>query len=62
MLFDAQHDHQLDLSRTPYIGDDERDGQAARAAGAPYLHVDDATLLDHVRTIVGAQTTERITR
>jgi D-glycero-D-manno-heptose 1,7-bisphosphate phosphatase len=61
MLFDAQHEHQLDLSRTTFIGDDERDGEAARAAGAPYLHVDDAaSLLDHVRTLVGA-TLERTT-
>jgi histidinol-phosphate phosphatase family protein len=54
MLFDAQHDHELDLSRTFFIGDDERDGLAAEAAGAPYLHVDDSmSLLDHVRSLVG---------
>ena len=33
MLFQAQHDFNLDLSRTVFIGDDERDGQAAEAAG-----------------------------
>ena len=33
MLFQAQHDFNLDLSRTVFIGDDERDGQAADAAG-----------------------------
>lgn len=61
MLFDAQHEYQLDLSRTIFIGDDERDGQAADAAGALYRHVDDTTsLLHHVRSIVG-QATERIT-
>lgn len=61
MLFDAQHEHQLDLTRTTFIGDDERDGQAARAAGAPYLHVDEASsLLDHVRKLVGP-TPERTT-
>jgi histidinol-phosphate phosphatase family protein len=32
MLFQAQHDFNLDLSRTLFIGDDERDGQAAEAA------------------------------
>ncbi|HEX3626187.1 MAG TPA: HAD-IIIA family hydrolase [Verrucomicrobiae bacterium] len=32
MLFQAQHDFNLDLSRTFFIGDDERDGQAAEAA------------------------------
>jgi D-glycero-D-manno-heptose 1,7-bisphosphate phosphatase len=60
MLFDAQHEHQLDLSLTPYIGDDERDGEAARAAGMPYLHVDEqVSLLDHVRRLT-AQVPERI--
>jgi len=33
MLFQAQRDFSLDLSRTLFIGDDERDGQAADAAG-----------------------------
>jgi histidinol-phosphate phosphatase family protein len=33
MLFQAQHDFNLDLSQTLFIGDDERDGQAAEAAG-----------------------------
>jgi histidinol-phosphate phosphatase family protein len=35
MLFQAQRDFSLDLSRTPFIGDDERDAQAAEAAGCP---------------------------
>ena len=35
MLFQAQHDFNLDLSRTLFIGDDERDAQAADAAGCP---------------------------
>lgn len=52
MLFDAQHDLQLDLSRTTFIGDDERDGQAAAAAGSPYLAVtEDVSLLQHVREL-----------
>jgi D-glycero-D-manno-heptose 1,7-bisphosphate phosphatase len=52
MLFDAQHDLQLDLSRTTFIGDDERDGQAAAAAGCLYLAVDEEmTLLTHARTL-----------
>jgi histidinol-phosphate phosphatase family protein len=47
MLFQAQHDLQLDLTRTPYIGDDERDAEAAHAANMPYLAVDaDHSLLD----------------
>jgi D-glycero-D-manno-heptose 1,7-bisphosphate phosphatase len=41
MLFAAQRDFHLDLSRTPFAGDDDRDGEAAVAAGAPFLRVDD---------------------
>jgi D-glycero-D-manno-heptose 1,7-bisphosphate phosphatase len=39
MLFQAQHDHDLDQSRTPFVGDDERDEEAARAAGCPSILV-----------------------
>ena len=39
MLFQAQRDFNLDLSRTLFIGDDERDGQAADAAGCPSMLV-----------------------
>jgi D-glycero-D-manno-heptose 1,7-bisphosphate phosphatase len=54
MLFDAQLDHDLDLSRTPFIGDDERDGIAAAAAGCPFVRIDESTsLLDAVKTMVG---------
>jgi histidinol-phosphate phosphatase family protein len=35
MLFQAQREHHLDLTRTPFIGDDERDAEAADAAGCP---------------------------
>jgi len=35
MLFQAQREFSLDLSRTVFIGDDERDRQAADAAGCP---------------------------
>lgn len=35
MLFQAQRDFDLDLSRTIFIGDDERDAEAADAAGCP---------------------------
>jgi D-glycero-D-manno-heptose 1,7-bisphosphate phosphatase len=48
LLFQAQHDHDLDLSRTPFIGDDERDEQAARAAGCPSILVTDDRPLDRV--------------
>jgi histidinol-phosphate phosphatase family protein len=54
MLFRAQHELQLDLSRTPFIGDDERDGQAAAAVGSPFLEVGpEASLLDHARSLTG---------
>jgi D-glycero-D-manno-heptose 1,7-bisphosphate phosphatase len=47
LLFQAQRDHHLDLTRTWFIGDDERDGQAARAAGCPFGFVsDDRPLLE----------------
>ncbi|MGH7340452.1 MAG: HAD-IIIA family hydrolase, partial [Candidatus Rokuibacteriota bacterium] len=35
LLFQAQREHHLDLSRAWFVGDDERDGQAADAAGCP---------------------------
>jgi D-glycero-D-manno-heptose 1,7-bisphosphate phosphatase len=41
MLYQAQRQFDLDLTRTPFIGDDERDGQAAEAAGCPFLLVTD---------------------
>ena len=47
MLYEAQRQFDLDLSRTPFVGDDERDGQAAEAAGCPFLLVtDDCSLSD----------------
>ena len=50
MLFSAQREHSLDLSRTPFIGDDERDVQAGRAAGCPTILVTETRrLLDVVR-------------
>lgn len=59
MLFQAQRELQLDLSRTTFIGDDERDGQAADAAGCRYRSVDESTsLLDHAR----AMTTSKLER
>jgi histidinol-phosphate phosphatase family protein len=41
LLFRAQRDMNLDLSRTPFVGDDERDAAAAKAAGCPFLEVSD---------------------
>ncbi|MBN2752122.1 MAG: HAD-IIIA family hydrolase [Rhodospirillaceae bacterium] len=37
MLFQAQRDFDLDLSRVYFIGDDERDEQAANAAGCRFV-------------------------
>ena len=52
MLFQAQREHHLDLSRTPYIGDDDRDGEAAALAGSPFIQVtDDRFLLSIARSI-----------
>jgi D-glycero-D-manno-heptose 1,7-bisphosphate phosphatase len=56
MLFEAQHDLDLDLSRTFVIGDDERDIAAAKAAGSPWRIASDAvTLLDHTRELLTAR-------
>ena len=47
LLFQAQREHRLDLSRTFFLGDDERDGQAAAAAGCPWAQVtEENSLLD----------------
>lgn len=50
MLFSAQRDHSLDLTRTPFVGDDERDVMAGQAAGCPTILVTETRrLLDVVR-------------
>lgn len=50
MLYQAQRQYDLDLTRTPFIGDDERDGEAAEAAGCPFLLVTDDTSLADLTT------------
>jgi histidinol phosphatase-like enzyme len=53
MLFDAARDFQLDLTRTVFVGDDERDAQAAEAAGCGSVLVsDERPVLDVVRELV----------
>ena len=53
MLHQAQREFHLDLSRTVFFGDDERDGQAADAAGCPWVQITDRfTLLDGVRRLL----------
>ncbi len=56
MLFQAQRDFNLDLSRTWFIGDDERDAQAADAAGCPSLLVtDERSLLSLVQSLLSKE-------
>jgi D-glycero-D-manno-heptose 1,7-bisphosphate phosphatase len=53
MLFQAQRELSLDLTRTPFIGDDERDAEAADAAGCPSALVSaDVPLLDLARKMI----------
>ncbi len=53
MLWQAQREHNLDLTRVTFIGDDERDGQAADAAGCASLLVDeDNSLLDYAELLL----------
>ncbi|HWY30222.1 MAG TPA: HAD-IIIA family hydrolase [Candidatus Acidoferrum sp.] len=60
MLFQAQHDFNLDLSRTLFIGDDERDAQAAEAAGClPALVSEKRTLLDIVNEVIANSKTPK---
>jgi histidinol-phosphate phosphatase family protein len=50
MLYQAQRDFDLDLTRTLFVGDDERDGQAARAADCRYAQVtENRSFLDLTR-------------
>ena len=56
MLFQAQRDFSLDLSRTLFIGDDERDAQAAEAAGCPSMLIsEEKTLLQAVQELTTKQ-------
>jgi histidinol-phosphate phosphatase family protein len=56
MLFQAQRDHHLDLTRTLFIGDDERDAEAADAADCPSLLLsNNESLLDVARQIVASE-------
>jgi histidinol-phosphate phosphatase family protein len=47
LLYQAQREFHLDLTRTPFVGDDERDAAAAAAADCPFYRVTDThSLLD----------------
>jgi histidinol-phosphate phosphatase family protein len=53
LLHQAQREFHLDLTRTPFIGDDERDRMAAAATGCPFFQVrDDCSLLDVVQRLL----------
>jgi D-glycero-D-manno-heptose 1,7-bisphosphate phosphatase len=53
MLFQAQRDLNLDLSRTYFLGDDERDLEAADRAGCRFGTIsEDQPLLDWVRALL----------
>ena len=61
MLFQAQHDFNLDLSRTLFIGDDERDAQAAEAAGClPALISGNRTLAEIVSEVIAGSNASKI--
>jgi histidinol-phosphate phosphatase family protein len=56
MLFAAQRDFQLDLTRTYFVGDDERDAQAADAASAKSILVDgEFDLLHHAQLLISGE-------
>jgi histidinol-phosphate phosphatase family protein len=56
MLFQAQRDLNLDLSRTVFVGDDERDGEAADRAGCPFVKVSEQRpLIDWVQQLLKHQ-------
>ena len=53
LLFQAQREFSLDLTRTCFIGDDERDAEAAAAAGCSFTRVsDELPLLTVARDLV----------
>jgi D-glycero-D-manno-heptose 1,7-bisphosphate phosphatase len=55
LLFQAQRDFALDLTRTWFLGDDERDRQAADAAGTAFgLVSEDEPLSAHAARLLGA--------
>lgn len=55
MLFQAQREHHLDLSRTIFFGDDERDGLAAKSAGCPWVQITEGNSLLSATTKLLAQ-------
>jgi histidinol-phosphate phosphatase family protein len=61
LLFQAQRDFHLDLTRTTFVGDDERDREAAQAAGCrSILLSDDLSLLDVARRLLAEELEEAL--
>jgi len=59
MLLQAQRDFALDLTRTTFIGDDERDGEAADRAGCLFARISpERPLIQWVSELLNDQTTE----
>jgi len=52
MLFQAQRDLALDLTRTTFIGDDTRDGEAAQAAGCPFILLEESASLEQIARLL----------
>ncbi|HEY1945143.1 MAG TPA: HAD-IIIA family hydrolase [Roseiarcus sp.] len=53
LLHQAQRDFHLDLTRTPFVGDDDRDAAAAAAAECPFFRVTETrSLIDVVRRLL----------
>lgn len=56
MLFAAQRDFHLDLSRITFVGDDERDGMAAYAAGCHSILINqECSVLDAARQVINRE-------
>ena len=60
MLYQAQRDFDLDLTRTLFVGDDDRDRQAAEAADCLYAQVSEqCSLLDLTRQLLSTAGLEK---
>ncbi|MER8594911.1 HAD-IIIA family hydrolase [Mesorhizobium sp. M1182] len=60
MLYQAQRDFDLDLTRTLFVGDDDRDRQAAEAADCLYAQVSErCSLLDLTRQLLSKRSEGR---
>jgi D-glycero-D-manno-heptose 1,7-bisphosphate phosphatase len=61
MLFQAQRDFALDLTRTLFIGDDDCDREAALAAGSPFVLVGKGVgLLDVTQNLLSHDSTNQV--